>query len=215
MQFENYKKILPKIPGIQGKDEYFNASVLVLITTLDNKDYFVLQKRNINIRQGGEICFPGGKIDKKDLNVIETALRETEEELGISKSKINIIGQLNTIVTPMGTTIDAFLGYIDGISFNEIKANKDEVEEVIILPVSNFKEPNRYSVRIEIQPRKFDKKTKKEIVLFPSKDLGLPEVYTEPWGGFEYPVYVYESYKGVIWGITARLIYEVVCNLEI
>ena len=64
MKFKNYKKILPKTPGIQGKDEYFNTSVLVLVTEISGEDYFVLQKRNINISQGGEICFPGGKIER-------------------------------------------------------------------------------------------------------------------------------------------------------
>ncbi|MGL4345914.1 MAG: NUDIX hydrolase [Cellulosilyticaceae bacterium] len=210
----DYKKVLPDIPSIQGKSEYFNSSVLVLIANIKGKDYFVFQKRSMNIRQGGEICFPGGRIEQKDLNVMETAIRETEEELGISKSQIYILGQMNTVVAPMGATVDAFLGYIDEKTFQEIKVNEDEVEEVIILPVLDFKDPKKYSVRIEIQPTKVNPKTKEEVVLFPAEELGLSEKYTKPWGGFEYNVFVYETHRGVIWGITARLIYEVVSKLR-
>lgn len=215
MKFDDYKKVIPPTPTIQGKDEYFNSSVLALIMNISEEDYFVFQKRNANIRQGGEICFPGGKIDKNDLSLLETALRETEEELGIPRTKIKVLGQMNTIVAPIGVTVDSFLGYIDGMDLDEIKANKDEVEEVILLPIAEFKEPKKYSVRLEIQPTKIDSKTKEELVLLPAKELGLPEKYSKPWGGFEYNVYVYETKKGVIWGITARLIYEIVSKLDI
>lgn len=214
MDIEKYKKTLPNIPGIQGKDEYFNSSVLVLIVNISGRDHFVFQKRSAKIRQGGEICFPGGKIDKNDKSPLETALRETKEELGLDKSMITVIGQMDTIFAPIGATVDAFLGYIDKFDINEIKENKEEVEEVIILPVDDFKNPKYYKVILEILPSKVDKDSGEEVVLLPAYELGLPEKYSKPWGGFQHKVIVYDTPKGVIWGITARLVHEIVNKID-
>ena len=48
------------------RDRYFESAVMICITNIDGKDYFILEKRAKNIRQAGEISFPGGKKDKKD-----------------------------------------------------------------------------------------------------------------------------------------------------
>ena len=79
---------------IIGQDRYVNSAVLIAIAELDEKEYIVLEKRAIEIRQGGEISLPGGKCDKKDKNSEETAIRETIEELGIPREKIEISGKL-------------------------------------------------------------------------------------------------------------------------
>lgn len=214
MKFEKYKNILPEVPGIQGKEEYFNSSVLVLMTEIAGEECFILERRNLSISQGGEICFPGGKIDKSDLNALQTSLRETQEELGILESKIKIIGRMNTVVAPMGATVDAFLGFVDEVTLEQMKINKKEVDEVIIVPISEFKNVDKYFVRIEMQPAMYDKKTGQELITFPAQELGLPDKYTKPWGEFKYPVYVYKTSKGTIWGITARFIHEIISKLE-
>ncbi len=214
MKFEKYINILPEVPGIQGKEEYFNSSILVLMTEIAGEDCFVLERRNLSISQGGEICFPGGKIDKSDLNELQTSLRETHEELGILESEIEIIGRMNTVIAPMGATVDAFLGFVDEVTLDQMKINRKEVEEVIIVPISEFKTVDKYFVRIEMHPTTFDKKMGQELITFPAQELGLPDKYTKPWGEFKYPVYVYKTSKGIIWGITARFIHDVICKLE-
>ena len=80
------------------------------------------------IDQGGDICFPGGRFDsKKDTNFQETAVRETVEELGIRKNKINIKGKLGTILSPMGFVINSFLATLEVKSINDLSPKKDEV----------------------------------------------------------------------------------------
>ena len=214
-EFEKIKERLGFDEGIHGKEEYFNSVVLVLLVPINGEYHFVFQKRCTNIRQGGEICFPGGIVDKNDETLEKTAIRETEEEMGIPKEKIQIIGRLNTIVAPMGATVDAYIG-IAKIGINEICINPNEVESVISIPVSYFMkdEPERYSVQIKIYPSYTDKKTNEEIILLPSEQLGLPDMYKKPWGNFKYGVFIYKTNYGIIWGITSRLIYDFISKIQ-
>ena len=70
--------------GISGSDEYLNCSVVALVLT-DGTPQFLFEKRAEGTRQGGEISFPGGVIDTSiDKSPYDTALREVEEETGIS-----------------------------------------------------------------------------------------------------------------------------------
>jgi len=125
--FEKIKEQLGFEEGIHGKEEYFNSVVLVLLIPVDGEYHFVFEKRAATIRQGGEICFPGGKIDEADTSLEQVALRETYEEMGIPAEKIEIIGRINTLVAPMGVTVDVFVGIAD-ISLDELTVNVQEVE---------------------------------------------------------------------------------------
>jgi hypothetical protein len=66
--------------------------------------------------------------------------------------------------------------------------------------------PDIYDIVIEIKP--YVEKNGEKIVLFPTKDLNLPERYHDKWGGIKNKVYVYHTKYGTLWGITAKLVYE-------
>jgi coenzyme A diphosphatase NUDT7 len=207
----NLIKHLPQSPNVLGKDRYVNTVVLVPLVMLDNEYHLLFEKRNADIRQGSEICFPGGKYDPtQDKGFQDTAVRETIEEIGIARNKITIKGQLDTIVAAMGITVDSFLAVLTIKSPDELRINKAEVETVFTLPLSYFKKTTaeEYQVRLEIQPSFIDENGK-EIVLFPTKALGLPERYHHSWGHKQYGVLVYKTHKGVIWGLTAQIIHEI------
>ncbi len=208
---------LPALPGIHGKADYFNAVVLVLLALIEGEYHFVLQKRGPDIRQPGEICFPGGAYDAtQDSSLQETAIRETVEELGIPADCLRIAGRLDTMVVPMGAIVDAFVGVAAIAGLDELVVSKSEVAEVFTVPVAYFEqhEPQKYYTTLRIEPSFVDPATQEEVVTFPTKELGLPERYWKPWGGIRHPVYVYQLGPRVIWGITARLIAEVVQKLR-
>ncbi len=50
---------------------------------------------------GGEVSFPGGMYEKEDVDLENTALRETEEETGLDKTKVNVIGPIDTVVSDL------------------------------------------------------------------------------------------------------------------
>lgn len=209
MNFDDIKRNFNFDADISEIDEYFQSVVLLLLIKIDNDYHIVFEKRCADIRQGNEICFPGGRIDKYDDSLQETALRETEEELGIPKNKINIFGRLNTVIAPMGAIIHGFVGFAD-IDKNEININPKEVERFFTIPISYFlnNEPEQYFTMVKVHPTTIDNKTNKETVLLPAKELGLPETYYKPWGSHKNKVYVYKTEFGVIWGITAKFIVE-------
>ncbi len=211
-QFGKLTNNLPNYPGIQGREKYFNSAVLVPFIFLNNEYHLLFQKRASSISQGSEICFPGGKHDPVlDCDSKSTAIREISEELGIDKSVVNVVGQLDTIVAPMGAIVESYIGVLDKTLLDEIKIDNNEVEEIFTIPMSYFSEVEveKYYVRLEIQPS-FSDEAGNEVLLLPSKELGLPERYQKPWGGRKYRVLVYKTDHGVIWGITAEIIYELI-----
>ena len=166
---------LPQTPGILGKEEYFNSAVLIPLILINDEYYFLFEKRSASIRQGGEICFPGGEFDKGlDKNYRETAVRETEEELGIKREQINILGCLDTFIGPMGVTVDSFVAVIDVDDINNLNFDKDEVEKIFTIPVSFFKNnpPAEYEIRMEMHPYYVNEKGEK-VDLFPPNSSGF------------------------------------------
>ena len=213
---ERLQAELPAEPGISGKEEYTNCAVLVLLMLIDGEYHFVFEKRAEDIRQAGEICFPGGKIDpRKDADFQETALRETTEELGVDVGKLRVVGRLDTVIAPMGTTADAFLGVIDIQNLDELRINRREVAKVFTVPVSYFvrNDPAAYHVKVTAYPRHINEKGE-EVVSFPADKLGLPERYTDAWPIAPYNIYAYRVEGETIWGMTARLVRNVVGRIR-
>ncbi len=212
----NLKEKLPASPGIMRKEEYFNSAVLIPLVWHNGVYNFLFEKRAAHIRQGGEICFPGGEFDPAaDSSFKDTALRETIEELGVSAEDISVIGALDTFIGPMGVSVDPFLGEINIDRLDDVKFDKEEVQKIFLRPVSFFTDnkPDVYHVRLEIHPTDFDMNGK-VIDTLPVKELNLPDKYSRPWKGRRHRILVYKADGEVIWGITAELINEVVKKLN-
>ncbi|HVO72484.1 MAG TPA: CoA pyrophosphatase [Ignavibacteriaceae bacterium] len=211
IDLKEIKNLLPDSPGILRKDEYFNSAVLIPLLLINGEYNILFEKRSAGIRQGGEICFPGGETDKlQDSGMLETAVRETCEELGIRKNQISVIGGMDTLVGSMGVTVDSYIAELNIRSLNELKIDQNEVEKVFSLPVSFFLEnpPESYELHIEVHPFYTDDKGER-IELFPARQLNLPERYHNSWQVRKNKVWVYKTAEGAIWGITAALIKEV------
>ncbi len=209
-------KKLPETPGIHGKGEMPTSVVIVLLAEIDGEYHIVLEERNARIRQGGEVCFPGGMFDEgTDISPRETALRETTEELGLPPEKIEIIGRLDTLVAAMGAVIEIFVGIMHA-DISSLEINRDEVEKVFTIPVSYFMktEPEIHKVLIRMFSSEIDPVTDEEIVYLPVRELGLPERYLDPWGNFKQNVYVFKTSEGIVWGLTARIIMDFIRVLK-
>lgn len=211
------KVSLPEYPGIHGRENYFNAAVLIPLVKIDEEYHFLFEKRAKGIRQEGEVCFPGGKYSpKKDPTRLDTAIRETVEELGISSEKIYPIGQMDSLIAPvLGGVIDPFVAEIRINGLEELVLQRDEVEKAFLVPVSWFENnsPEIYHVRIEAHPR--IKKENGDIeTLLPSIELGLPDSYAKPWVGRKHRVLVYRVDGELVWGLTAEMVNEVVRKIR-
>jgi 8-oxo-dGTP pyrophosphatase MutT (NUDIX family) len=210
------KANLPKSPGVQGREKYLNSAVLVPLVMLNGEYHLLFEKRSSTIPQGDEICFPGGRYDpEQDASCEDAALRETAEELGIGKDKIEVEGRFDTVVASMGAAVDPFLGILKIQAIDELSIDPREVQKVFTLPVAYFErnKPETYFVRLEVQPSYVDENGAR-VVLFPGKELGLPSKYHQPWGGKKFRIFVYKTPEGVIWGLTAEIVHELIKHLR-
>lgn len=209
VDLEKIKKLLPACPSVMFRDHYFNSAILLLLILDGGEYHFIFERRSSHIRQGREICFPGGMFDpEKDQDFQQTAVRETSEELAIPFDKIKILGRMDTLLTPQGVLVEGFVGTAD-VRFEEIKTDPREVEYVFSVPVAFFaqQEPEKYQLDIMVHPFRINENGKEEI-LFPAKELQVPDKYSSPWQGRKHNVYVYRYRGEVIWGITAAFIYS-------
>ncbi|XP_066601714.1 mitochondrial coenzyme A diphosphatase NUDT8 isoform X2 [Prorops nasuta] len=125
----------------QSKNE---AAVLVPLCLHNGQLGFLYTLRSTKMTKNrGQVSFPGGMRDKDDVDLKETALRETWEELKIPKEKVdvwttcNIIGRNEVNIMPV-------LGYIGEINLDTIKINPYEVEQVFVLPLPSLCDPSTF-----------------------------------------------------------------------
>ena len=196
----------------------FRSAVLIPLLKTGDGWSFLFQKRSANIRQGGEICFPGGGYDPdKDEDFKATALRETREETGLTEDRIEILGTPGTLVTPMGVLVQPWLAVLDITEISGLKPNPEEVEYLFTIPVDWFREnpPESYELPVSIHPYSRDSRTGRTEYHFPSHELNLPEKYKNPWEGkIRHRVIAYRTDSGVLWGITAQILNETLPLLQ-
>lgn len=200
--------VIPIEPGVMNSSNYMRSAVLAALFISNEEPHLIFQKRSSSIRQAGEICFPGGRFDEScDKNMLETSVRETIEEMGISRDKIVVLGQVDTVVATMGAVITCFLGELKIENLSQLEINKDEVERVFSVPLKWFIDnpPTEYELHMEIKPKYTDDEGN-EIILLPVEELGLPDRYNKPWGLKDHKIFAYKVEGETIWGITAQIV---------
>lgn len=202
-------------PDILGRERYTPTAILVPLVFVDGKEHLLFERRASHIKQGNEICFPGGHFDPEcDTTYLETAIRETREELGVSHTTIELIGQLDTLVSPRGLIVECYLAALDIDDLSGLTLDTREVAEVFTVPVDWFiaNPPEEYRMRVEIQSTYINSNGEKEVLL-PVEKLGLPEKYKENRSEWMHRVYVYHHEHAVIWGLTAAVVQNLIRKL--
>ena len=87
----------------------------------------------------GQVAFPGGKPEDGDASLLHTALRETEEELGIVRADVDVLGELDDMHTVTGFTITPWVGWLE--RGEAIHPNPAEVARAFAPPLRAFLEP--------------------------------------------------------------------------
>ena len=115
------------------------SSVAIIIMKNKNEHIIYLTKRSKKLSSHpGEISFPGGTYDSQDKNLFNTCTREVMEELNISLTESDCIGQLNDVWTLTGFHIRPFVFYKESIA--TYKQNSDEIDEVLHIPFTFFEQ---------------------------------------------------------------------------
>ncbi len=122
------------------------ASVLIPITRYrpgkNSEIVLTVRSKNLNSHPG-QISLPGGSQDPDDLDVVATALRESEEEIGLARSNVEVIGRLGDMALPSGFQVTPIIGLIEpGLDFAPCPI---EVAEIFHAPLSLVMNPDSYN----------------------------------------------------------------------
>ncbi|MBM4161718.1 MAG: CoA pyrophosphatase [Ignavibacteria bacterium] len=113
------------------------AGVLVLLFMKDAELHFLLTKRTEDVEHHkGQISFPGGVMDEDDGSIVETALRECREEIGLLPDAVQILGLFDDYETPSRFAVTPVVAYVPALP--KLKPNKQEVADVLEVPISLF-----------------------------------------------------------------------------
>lgn len=122
-------------PDMPPPAETRPAAVLVPLIMREDGPAVLLTQRTANLAaHAGQISFPGGSCDDGDLDPLRTALRETEEEIGIARRQIEPLGRLDTYVTRTGFRVEPFVGLVRPPI--TLHLNHEEVAEAFEVPLS-------------------------------------------------------------------------------
>ena len=143
--------------------------------------------------QPGEVCFPGGRIEHGETPV-ESALRETYEELGIPADQIEILGEMDIAMHSGGFPVHPVLGKLNEGWRSSLKLNDAEVEQVFTIPLSYLRYNAPRKARIERQYRALD----------PMSQMDL--IASDKRAKLETTTSLFWPYEGkLLWGLSARI----------
>ncbi|XP_048729331.1 mitochondrial coenzyme A diphosphatase NUDT8-like isoform X2 [Ostrea edulis] len=174
----------PVIRKVAVSDNHKKAAVLVPLCTVNGEPSLLFMVRsNLIPAHRGEVSFPGGMMDNTDQDLITTALRETQEEIGLEIPREAVWGSLQSLPSRNGETlVTPIIASFGELQENQLRLNKDEVESIF---------------------------TRKIVSLCDSKNVGstqfrrgkLPSLQS----GYTLPVYLGGGHR--IWGLTAVILH--------
>lgn len=133
------------------------AAVLIAFRPERDDWHLILTKRASGLRHhGGQIAFPGGKIDATDAGPVAAALREAQEEVGLPVGAAEVLGCLPPHITITGYSVTPVLALVRG-AYSPV-AEAGEVEEVFTVPFAHIADTTRYRIETRQwrgQPRKY------------------------------------------------------------
>ncbi|MDX9886923.1 CoA pyrophosphatase [Thauera sp.] len=127
-------------PEILEREAHKPAAVLLPLVLRDDAPSLLLTKRTDHLHHHpGQISFPGGRVEEADTSPIDTALRETEEEIGLHRRHIELIGTLPDYLTGTGFRVTPVVGLVTPPF--ELTLDAFEVAEAFEVPLSHFLDP--------------------------------------------------------------------------
>ncbi len=134
--------VLPDVLVARGHTDKggdsMRASVMLVLFDHDGAPHLLLTKRTDHlVHHAGEVALPGGRFEDGDADLLGTALRETEEEIGVSAQSLTVLGRLDDVGTMVsGFTVRPWIAYhADGRP--EVVVQEDEIARVMEVPLAD------------------------------------------------------------------------------
>ncbi|MBT8455614.1 MAG: CoA pyrophosphatase [Rhodobacteraceae bacterium] len=158
------------------------AGVLIALREQEGETQVILTKRSSALKHHpGQIAFPGGKVDADDRDAIAAALREAEEEIGLPRDIVEVMGALPTHETVTGFRVTPVLGWIR--QEFDLRPEAGEVDEAFCVPLSHVTDLAQFS----IQSRRWRGQRR--------------HYYTVPWG----PYYIWGATARMLRALAERV----------
>lgn len=142
----------------------------------------LLTKRSSRLKHHpGQIAFPGGKVDETDDGVVSAALREADEEIGLPRDTVDVLGTLPSHETVTGFTVTPVIGRVTRPFAAQVEAG--EVEEAFSVPLKHVTDPAQFAVQWRYWQRK------------------RRYYYTVPYG----PYYIWGATARILRGLAGRM----------
>jgi len=171
------------------------SSVFIPFFLQEGEWALLMEKRTGVISHPGQFAFPGGHYEKGDKSLMETALRETSEEIGVPLNSLEPGGKVGVVVNPWGKVVHGYWGVLKAGTMEELHPSPREVESLHLLPVNELRSP--YAFR----------KTYMEWKASPREGAGLTsKARDEALKDLRHEIISFEASFGVIWGITGRFL---------
>ena len=120
-----------------------DAAVLVPMVERAGRLSLLFTQRTAHLAaHAGQICFPGGRVESADASREDTALRETEEEIGLARRHVQVLGALPQYTLPTGFHITPVVGWIQAPF--DTRPDPFEVDEIFEAPLAHFLDTARY-----------------------------------------------------------------------
>ena len=139
-KLERFRGDFQSEPSLPIRDNFRAAAVLVPLVDRPEGLSVLLTVRNSSLpHHAGQISFPGGRIETGDASAAATALRETEEEIGLPRASVEIIGRLDDYITGTGFLVAPIVGLVRPPYV--LNPDPSEVEAVFEVPLAFFLDP--------------------------------------------------------------------------
>ncbi len=187
-------------PGLLGAERSY--AVLAPLVEIQSGPRLLFETRAAALRQGGEVCFPGGRMEPGETPE-DCALRETEEELSIPRGEVELLGPSDFICNQRGFLLRPVVGVVSPAGLARMRPSPAEVAEIFTVPLDFFRRTPPVTARYELTPSLPED--------FPYEAAGIPRDYVWSRGAVEVSSWRYEGH--VIWGMTARIVKDLIQNL--
>jgi 8-oxo-dGTP pyrophosphatase MutT (NUDIX family) len=125
------------------------AAVLIPLCTVSGQPGVLLTKRSETVgSHKGQVSFPGGRRDDGDVDATDTALRELEEEVGISRHHTQILGSYHQALSINRIKVTAVIGYVGVIDPHLLNTSVAEIDVAFALSLSTMVDPAQRAIQI-------------------------------------------------------------------
>ena len=119
------------------------AAVLVGLMQRDTGWHVIMTERSAHLaHHAGQISFPGGKVEDRDGGLVDTALREAREEIALAAERVEVIGGLGQVTSPVGFIVQPVVGIVAGGAC--LSACPNEVARILVLPLADLVSSQRH-----------------------------------------------------------------------